>query len=149
MSMFFFDNHDKLVKNSRFLVFIGILKMSFAKVSGLEQEIEKEFFVEGGNNSYGILSVMPRRERNVLRFERGVQAANPAILRMVPGVAIPAGITILMINDNNIPVHMYHASDVMITKWEVTDFDANNTNILIDTFEMSYSTIEKVSLQLF
>ena len=149
MNFNLFDSHEKLVKSSRFLVFISLLKMSFAKVSGFEQSIDKEYFVEGGNNTFPILSVVPRHERNVLNFERGVQAFHPAMLRMMPGVAIPGGITIIMLNNKSIPVHIYHASDVIITKWELSEFDANNTNVLIDKFEISYGTIESTTLQLF
>jgi phage tail-like protein len=143
-----FDSHSKLVKNSKFLVFIGILKLSFAKVSGFEQDIEKQYFVEGGNNDYGIQMVAPHNERHTLRFERGVQTWSPVLTRMKPGVAIPLGITILMLNNENIPVHSYHASDCIVTKWQVADFDANNGTVLIETFEVSYTTCDRTNLQL-
>lgn len=147
--MFFEDNPNKLVKSYHFWVFIGVLKISFTKVSGFEQDIDKESFVEGGVNDYGVQLVVPKKERRILRMERGLQTWSPVLTRMKPGVAIPLGITIIMMNDRNIPVHTYHVSDCIVTKWEIGDIDANSQTVLIETFEVSYTTCDRTNLQLF
>ncbi len=144
-----FDNHNKLVRNSRFLVFIGVLKLSFAKVSGFEQDIDSESFVEGGINDSTVMLAVPKKERRTLRFERGLQAWSPVLTRMKPGVAIPLGITVIMLNEKSFPVQTYHVSDCVVTRWEVGDVDANAGNILIETFEVSYTTCDRTNLQLF
>jgi phage tail-like protein len=144
----FKDNPNKLVKNNHFWVFIGVLKISFTKVSGFEQDIDKDTFVEGGVNDAGMQLVVPKKERRLLRFERGLQTWSPVLTRMKPGVEIPLGITVIMMNDKNIPVHTYHAFDCIVTKWEVGDFDANTGTVLIETFEVSYTTCDRTNLQL-
>lgn len=144
----FQDNPNKIVKNNHFWVFIGLLKLSFTKVSGFEQDVDKESFVEGGVNNAGVQMVVPKKERRTLRFERGIQTLSPAVVAMRPGVSIPLGITVIMMNDKNIPVYTYHVNDCIVTKWEVSDFDANTAAVVIDTFEISYTTCEHINLQL-
>lgn len=68
----FKDNPNKLVKNNHFWVFIGVLKISFTKISGLEQDIDKEYIVEGGVNDAGVQLIVPKKERRILRCERGL-----------------------------------------------------------------------------
>lgn len=144
----FKDNPNKLVKNNHFWVFIGVLKISFTKISGLEQDIDKEYIVEGGVNDAGVQLIVPKKERRILRCERGLQTWSPVLTRMKPGVHIPDGITVIMMNDRNIPVHVYHVSDCIVTKWEVGELNANTGEILIETFEVSYTNCDRTNLQL-
>jgi len=144
----FGTNPNKLVKNNHFWVFIGVMKISFAKVTGFEQDVDKEYIVEGGVNDYGIQLIVPKKERRILRFERGLQTWNPVLTRMKPGVHIPAGITVIIMNDRNVPVQVYHASDCVVTKWEVGEFNANTGEVLIETFEVSYTSCDRTNLQL-
>lgn len=145
----FKDNPNKLVKNNHFWVFIGVLKISFTKVSGFEQDVDTEYIVEGGVNDAGVQLIVPKKERHILRCERGLQTWSPVLTRMKPGVEIPLGITVIMMNDKNIPVHVYHAFDCVVTKWEVGEFDANTGEIVIETFEVSYTSCDRTNLQLF
>lgn len=167
-----FDTHDKILKNSRFLVFIGIIKISFARVTGLEQNINKEFISEGGVNDYGHLLVVPSKEQSTMKFERGVQRLHPVLggigsgaslpssvpqipgaspgktpTGIRPGVRIPAGITIVMLNNNSTPVHVFHIDDVVVTKWDLGEIDANSERVLIENFEVSYSKLERLNIQ--
>lgn len=145
----FFDSHNKIVKKNRFLVFVGPMKISFARVSGFEQTLEEEMLSEGGVNGYAQLLINPIKGRHVLRFERGVQSLNPMLGMMNPGVSIPLGITVIVLNNNSFPVQTYHLSDVVVTKWEVSDFSASESEVLIETFELSYTEIQSINMQLF
>lgn len=136
--------HEELIKNNRFLVFIGLKKLSFAKVSGLESEFSKEIYAEGGNSELHIMKV-PGTSLKTIRFERGVQSKDIIIEMLKPGTYI-SGIQIIVLKENKKMYCEYYIDKAVVTKWEVSQMDAMDGNVLIETFEIEHTGIKKITL---
>lgn len=140
------DLSDGIVKNYKFWVFIGPLKMSFSKVSGFENSIGVEEYMEGGLNTGPVLFEQPEKSRHTVTFERGVYAYSGAFSQAAAGLRIPGGITVISFSDLGIPIMEYFIADPIITKWKVDSFDAENGRVLVEEFEVAYTKLDMSSL---
>lgn len=135
--------HQQLIENYRFRVWIDNHKVSFSKVSGLSMSVETEMISEGGYNEYAHIVEAPAKSSKILRLERGVYTDNNSILRKLrPGMYLKQGVVIAVIGGNGKTVIKYAAENAFVTKWEIADLDAQNGQMLIDTFEIAYTELK-------
>lgn len=138
--------HKELVKNSRFIVYISLHKLSFSKISGLETGMEKEIYAEGGDPFSPHVFRNPMSQLYTMRLERGLQSDKRVIRNMKPGVYIPF-MSIFVMDDRGRPVYEYFTTGAYVTKWETGALDAETGNVLVETFEIEHSGIIKTSLR--
>lgn len=138
--------HKDLIMSHRFLVYIGMDKISFAKVSGIDAVMTKETFAEGGENHWPYVMTVPKEQLQTLRLERGLQISGNVSHRIRTGMWIP-WLEIIVKNDKGKPVYEYYVIGAYVTKWEIGDLDAATGNVIIETFEVEHSGMEKVSLR--
>ncbi|MCI9050464.1 MAG: phage tail protein [Lachnospiraceae bacterium] len=138
--------YDDLVMNNRFLVYINMNKLSFAKVSGIGAEMAKEIYAEGGENHAPHVLTTPKEQLRTLRFERGLQLNSKISDKMKPGMFIPYIEIIVKDSKGKRPLYEYCVVGAYVTKWEVSTLDAAEGNVMIETFEVEHIGIEKVCL---
>lgn len=128
-----------LVFNYNFKVSLGSIEMGFQKVSGIGRNIEVCTIKEGGLN--GMVHVFPDRvnQAGVLHLESGVvlEAYSP-LLHI--GTSIDT-MRIDVLNQARKSVRVYHLKHLVITKWELSDFTAAQSEILIDRFDLAYGEV--------
>ncbi|MDF2881814.1 MAG: conserved hypothetical phage tail region protein [Clostridiaceae bacterium] len=142
---------DNIINNNRFIVTIGPLLTSFAKVSGIGRSIEYESREEGGRNDFvHLIRKNPSLQSNTLRLEKGVGRFNPLILSangMIKlGVKIPLPGTIIVLNNNNDISKVYGFGDITIVKWEISDLDAQSSEVLLDKVELIHSGLVMIGI---
>lgn len=137
------DIHDQLVSNYRFKVLIDNNVVSFAKVSGLNMELETEMISEGGHNGAGYIAVVPTKGAKTLRLQSGVlKNANSVMNKMRPGIYLRQGLVIMLLDNHGETEIKYVAERALVTKWEVSELDAQNGQVLINTFEVAYTQMK-------
>ena len=138
--------HDDLVMNNRFLVYIGMHRLSFAKVSGISTEMAKEIYAEGGRNHDPYVLTTPIEQMQTLRFERGLQINSKISNKIVPGMFIPYIEVIVKDQKGKKPLYEYCVVGAYVTKWEIGTLDASEGTVIIETFEVEHSSMEKICL---
>lgn len=141
---------EKLITNNKFIVTIGPLLTSFAKISGIGRSIEYESKEEGGSNEFvHLIKKNSNLQSNTLILEKGVGRINPLVLsedgmiRVGERLSMPG--TIVILNSNNDISKIYGFEDIVIVKWEISQLDAQSSEVLIDKVELIHSglTISK------
>ena len=134
--------HSELVKNNRFQVFIGTHRLAFSKISGLGGGMAKEVYAEGGGIANTHVMRTPKKQLRTVRLERGLQVSKSTIKNFKPGAFAP-WVQIIVLRDDGKPQYEYCLKEVWITKWEASELNALDGKVIIDTFEMEYTNIEK------
>ena len=135
------------------VVFYGIgnenVDSRFQSVSGLSMELETESVKEGGENRYE--HVLPVRAKfPLLVLKRGL-VKNSALLTQWCNDAFqsliinPVDISISLLNENHEPLMTWNVKHAWPKKWSLSDLNAEQSSIAIETFELQYQffTISK------
>ena len=139
------ESHEQLVLNYRFKVLVENQVISFQKVSGLSMDVEMEMLSEGGHNNSGYLTAAPTKNTKTLRLQSGVyKQANSLLDKLRPGIYLRQGIVIMMLGTNGTIQKKYAAERAFVTKWEISELDAQNGQVLIDTFEIAYTEMKRM-----
>ncbi len=137
------DLHGQLVSNYRFKVLVDNNVLSFAKVSGLNMDLETEMISEGGHNGSGYIAAVPSKGTKTLQLQSGVLSkANSVMDKMKPGIYLKQGLVIMMLDMQGKTMIKYVAERALVTKWEVSELDAQNGQVLIQTFEIAYTQLK-------
>jgi len=127
------------VGSSSFKVIIGPeLKGNFAKVSGLESEIEFEEYREGGvNDGVHYLPTNIRHSRLIL--ERGIMNLNPLevwYLGVQTGVISRLPGLIMLMNPTGIPVKIWAFKGAYPVKYVGPDLNAQASEVAVTRMEI-------------
>ena len=138
--------HEQLVLNYRFQVLIENESLSFARISGMGMEREVEILAEGGHGGGGKLQTTVSKHPRTLHMESGVCSQDNSKLKNIrPGFLLPQGIVIIVLGGDGKPGVKYATGQAVVTKWEVSDLDAEQGKILIDTFEIAYTNFRLIT----
>ncbi|MFT4016077.1 MAG: phage tail protein [Agriterribacter sp.] len=116
-------------------------QFSFREVSGLEVEMEMESFTEGGQNRF--TWQLPKRARYTdIILKRG-KISGSAIVKwckdaMENFTFLPVNITISLLNEQHEPVQSWHVINAVPRKWSISDFNAEENSIAIESITLTY-----------
>lgn len=129
----------ELIAGFRFRVFDGAVELGFQKVSGIGRAIEVETYREGGvNDRLHVFPKGPGGER-VLSMEKGVAPPGFHPFQQV-GQMLPAPLIVEVLDENRLPVRTYSFFDCLVKSWQMSALSAQENALLIDTFEVSYTS---------
>ena len=119
--------------------------LRFKKVSGLSSTIETETLNEGGENLY--THKLPTRIKyDNLVLERGMVVGSPLNIEfnvaMTTMKFAPGNVMVTLLNDSSIPVGGWLFLKTYPVKWSVSDLDADQNTIVIDTMELAYTRFQ-------
>jgi phage tail-like protein len=122
--------------------------LRFQSVSGLSVEYDFESFKEGGENRFE--HKLPVRTKYAdLVLKRGLLTDSSVINWVLDAfqnrIFKPADITVNLINERGEPLQTWNVVHAIPKKWLVSDFNANENGIVVETMELSYRyfTIQK------
>ncbi len=114
----------------------------FQSVSGLTVDLETEEFKEGGENRFKYKLPMRAKYPNLI-LKRGLLANSKLIdwcKKAVEGFDFkPTDVVIKLLNEENEPLLTWNVVNAYPVKWTVGDFNAEESQIVIETIELSYS----------
>lgn len=124
----------------------------FQDVSGLSFEIETESFTEGGENRFAYK--LPKRVKYPnLVLKRGL-LTNSALIQWINNamntfftVAVydfqPADVLISLLDETNHAIAVWQVIQAYPVKWNVSNFNANENTVAIETIELAYQYFER------
>lgn len=141
------DPREKLVPGHSFLVTIGPLVLSFAKVSNMMAQIEYDAVVEGGNNDYPHLFKKAKTKPDTLILEKGVRtrATDLAFDLLLEGVQVELGTILLLKNGIDLQKVFYFKKGIIV-KRQFSNLDAMSNELLIETLEIAHTGLVELPL---
>ncbi len=135
-----------------FLVeFIGIADSSdtrFIEVGGLSVEMGSEEVIEGGENRF-VQKYPTRAKYPELVLKRGLLKSS-AVWNWVKQCIVdfqiePRNLDIKLLNEAHEPLMTWHVIGAWPTKWSVSDLNANNNAIAVESMQLAYQyfTLDK------
>ena len=129
------------------------LDIRFQKVSGISSEIETTEIREGGENVYQ--QCLPTRVTyDNLILERGMVIGSilnaEFNLAMTTLSFIPSNVLVILLDEKvgekDIPVAAWAFHRAYPVKWTVSDLDANENAVVIETMELAYTRFQNVRI---
>ena len=125
------------------------LDIRFQRVSGMSSTIETSEVREGGENLF--THRLPTRVTyDNLVLERGMVIGSPlnvefnlamSTLRFQPG-----NVLVMLLNAKDIPISAWLFQETYPLKWSVSDLDANQSAVVIDTMELAYTRFQSLRI---
>ena len=113
----------------------------FQTVSGLSVEYDYETIKEGGENRFE--HKLPGRTRYAdLALKRGMVTDSAVILWLLAAFQnrtfVPADLIINLMNEAGEPLRVWNVAGAVPKKWSVSDLNANESAVVIETLELTY-----------
>lgn len=114
----------------------------FQSVSGLSVEYDYETFKEGGENRFEH-KLPVRTKYSDLVLKRGMLTEGSDIIEWFVDAFQnrnfqPSDITIILMNEAGDPLRSWKISQAIPKKWLISDLNANENAIVIETMELTY-----------
>ena len=135
--------------------FTGSLEeSSFQEVSGLKAEWTTQDVAEGGQNRFVHRLPLRTRYSNVL-LKRGVVIGDSKLAKWLGGAfsanfassrVVTKSLVILLLNEVQKPIVKWWLAGAYPISWDHSPLNATESNLLIETIELSYSFFERETL---
>ncbi|MDI1478925.1 phage tail protein [Polyangium sp. y55x31] len=113
----------------------------FTEVSGLAVELVSEEVPEGGENRF-VQKYPTRAKYPELVLKRGLLTSSEIIdwvEQCVEKLEItPRNIDVMLLNDEHEPLLTWHVVKAYPTKWSVSDLNASNNTVVVETLQFAY-----------
>jgi phage tail-like protein len=117
-------------------------EFQFQSVSGLQVELETEQIPEGGENRF-IHNLPVRTKFPNLVLKRGLLVNSELIKWCRDAVEdfniVPSNLTISLLNEEHEPLITWNVVHAWPVKWSMSDFNAEESKIAIETIELVYN----------
>lgn len=113
----------------------------FQTVSGLSVEYDMEEYKEGGENRF--THKLPVRTKFAdMVLKRGMLTDSEVIKWFLNAFRdrefVPVDVNIILMNEKSEPLRTWKVTHAIPKKWLVSDLNANENSIVIETLELSY-----------
>jgi phage tail-like protein len=124
------------------------IDIRFQKVSGLSASIETSSTVDGKANLDTGYRFPEKVSYDNLRLERGLASMSPLnreLDRAMSDLKLrPSDVLIILFNESNLPFSSWLLRKAYPVKWSLSDFDANSSQVVIETMELAYSQFKPI-----
>ncbi|MBD8082306.1 phage tail protein [Chryseobacterium caseinilyticum] len=120
----------------------------FQSVSGLKVTMDTESVVEGGQNRFKH-SLPTRSGYQDLVLKRGLGSDLSGISMwcsqaLEDFIFSPANLTVSLLNENGDPVKVWYVSHAIPLSYEIADFNAEESKIVIETMTLRYNFFKEI-----
>ena len=119
----------------------GDADIRFREVSGLSMVLEEESVVEGGENRF-VQKLPVRAKYPDLVLKRGLltnSAVSKWCVAAIQELDIqPTTVWVTLLNEQHQPLQTYTFVNAWPKKWQVTDFNAESSELVIESLELAY-----------
>ena len=138
--------NENLLTGINFQVDWGGGRIGFTEVSGLEAEIETIEYREGTSKEYTPIIIPGIKKYKNITLKRGIMLGDNDLFEwfdtVKPGEAEHRDITISLLNENYEPVVVWKVKDAFPVKLEGPILNASDSEIAIETLELSHTGFE-------
>jgi phage tail-like protein len=115
--------------------------LRFQSVGGLSVEYETETIKEGGENRF-VHSLPVRTKYNDISLKRGLLTDSDVLKWCLEAFEnrqfAPADLQISLLNEQHEPLKTWSVVQAWPKKWSVSDFNAEDNSLVIETLDLSY-----------
>ena len=135
---------QSLLLSSNFLVNIGQNTFSFARIRNISEVLETEAVREGGDNWHVHALAKQLSSPQKITMERGLLADPDGKVPVVlmPGTMV-SSVTIMVMQRGS-KKKSYYFDQGIVTKWDISDFDALQGNVVYQTVEITHSGLHEI-----
>ena len=113
----------------------------FQTVSGLSVEYDMEEYKEGGENRF-THKLPVRTKYSDMVLKRGL-LTDSAVIKWFLGAFrdrefAPTDINVILMNEKGEPLRTWRISHAIPKKWTISDLNANENAVVVETMELSY-----------
>jgi phage tail-like protein len=123
--------------------------IGFQEVSGLSVNMETESYKEGGENRF-VHQLPVRSQYEDLVLKRGLLSASGVILWVQDAlynfVFKPINILVTLQDENHLPVYSWYVINAVPKKWSVSNFNAGESAIVVESLTLGYQYFKPISL---
>ncbi len=114
----------------------------FQEVSGLSRELETEPIKSGGENRF-TLKLPVRAQYPNLVLKRGM-FLDSALLKWADDAILhfdvkPVTVLVVLLNEQHQPLQTYKCVNAWPLKWNISNFNAEESRIVVETMELVYN----------
>lgn len=113
----------------------------FQSVSGLSVEYDYESFKEGGENRFEH-KLPVRTKYSDMVLKRGMLTDSGVIKWFVKAFRdrefAPTDVNVILMNEKSEPLRTWNVVNAIPKKWTVSDLNANESSLVIETLELTY-----------
>jgi phage tail-like protein len=124
-------------------------ELGFQEVSGLSVDMETESYKEGGENRF-VHQLPLRAKYEDLVLKRGLLAESGIILWCLDAinnfVFKPINIMVSLQNEHHVPVYSWYVINAFPKKWSVSNFNAQENNIVVESLTLGYQYFKPLNL---
>lgn len=117
-------------------------EFEFQSVSGLNVELETEQIAEGGENRFKHRLPVRTKFTNIV-LKRGLKVNSDLVKWCRDAVLdfniVPTDMTIILLNEEHEPLQTWNVVHAWPVKWEVTDLNAEESKIAVESLELTYN----------
>lgn len=114
----------------------------FQNVSGLSVEYETEEYKEGGENRF-THKLPVRTKYSDLVLKRGMLLGSETTRWFTDAFSgrafSPRTVTVVLMNEKGEPLRTWNVVHAVPRKWSVSDLNANENSVVVETLELTYS----------
>jgi len=114
----------------------------FQSVSGLSAELQTEDYSEGGENRFKHKLPVRTTYKNLI-LKRGLHVNSALALWCRSAIEqlmiVPSDIIITLLNEKHEPLQLWYINHAYPVKWSVSDFNAEENKIVIESIELVYN----------
>lgn len=130
-------------------IFLNPLDIRFQTVSGISAEVEVEEIREGGENM--LVQTLPTRiVYDNLTLERGMVIGSLLNAKFDAAMSFmkfkPSNVLVILLNEKSLPLAAWTFHHAYPLKWTISDLDANENGVVIETMELHYSRFQSVKI---
>ncbi len=120
---------------------IGSADAMFQEVNGFTAELQTEEVKQGGENRY--VQMLPVRAKYPdLVLKRGLIIDSTIVKWCKDAIENldikPITVVVTLLNEKNEPLQTYNIVNAWPKKWSISDFNAQESKIVVETLELSY-----------
>ena len=134
------------LRGYNFLVFLELIELPCARVSGIETIKDTETLAEGGVNDRVYTVPGSARSEKTLILERGASLDLAADYLLTPGYRFTTDIIVFVLDMNHMPRYSYAFSGCYVKKVSYSELDAMRSEFVIQKMEISYEKMKHLAL---
>ncbi|MCG8365112.1 MAG: phage tail protein [Pseudanabaenales cyanobacterium] len=127
----------------------NLLDIRFQRVSGISSTMETTEVREGGENLFS-LRLPTRMTYGNLVLERGMVIGSALNIEFNLAMSTmsfqPGNVLVMLLNANHTPVASWLFQETYPLQWSVSDLDANQSSVVIDTMELAYARLQSLRI---
>ncbi|MEM8641109.1 MAG: phage tail protein [Cyanobacteria bacterium P01_G01_bin.54] len=125
------------------------LDIRFQKISGLTTTIEKQEIKEGGENLFSY-HLPTRVTYDNLVLERGMVSTSLLNLEFNQAMGFlrfsSSNVLVILLNQHDLPISSWLLENAYPIKWSVSDLNARENGVMVDTLELQYARLQRVGI---